>query len=152
MLRPYTDGSICVDIFAGTGAFGFEAISNGAAKCWFVDNAQARLIKLNAEKLKLQPGEAEVIALSWEKGLSYLKAKGVKADIIFADPPYDRGFVKKLLNSSDLSDILNDGGIFVCESTGDESSEECPPNLRVIRKKEYGQAVITMYLKGDKNG
>lgn len=152
ILRPYTADSVCVDLFAGTGALGFEAISNGAAKCYFIDNAQAKLIKMNADKLKLKEGETEVLSREWDAGLSQLKNRDVKADIVFADPPYDMGFVKKLLNSQDLSDILNDSAVFACESSRDESSEEYPPHFKIIRQKEYGQAVITIYMKGEKNG
>ena len=141
-----------MDLFAGTGALGFEAISNGAAKCYFIDNEQAKLIKMNAEKLRLKEGETEVLSREWDAGLALLKNRGVKADIVFADPPYDKGFIKKLLNSQDLSDILNESAVFACESSQDESDEECPAYYRILRKKEYGQAVITIYMKGEKNG
>ncbi len=148
MLRPYTAESVCVDLFAGTGAMGLEALSNGASRCYFIDNRQAKLIASNAAKLRFAAGRADVFSADWEDGLKMLYKKGVKADIVFADPPYDCGYPIKLLNSSGLSDILKDGGLFVLESTVDEAPAEIPPGLKITKQKHYGQAVITIISKG----
>lgn len=152
ILRPYIAESVCVDIFAGTGALGFEALSNGAAMSYFIDNRHAELISSNAAKLKLGSEKAVVISAGWEKGINILSKKGVKADIIFADPPYDGGYPIKLLNSPGLSDILKDSGLFVLESSDDEAPGGVPAGLRVIKQRKYGQAVITLILKGGING
>jgi 16S rRNA (guanine966-N2)-methyltransferase len=82
-------GSVWVDLFAGTGAVGIEALSRGAVLVYFVDSSQtaAAVIKSNLESLGIDGG-FEVINGTSSKGIPQLERRGVKADYVFLDPPY----------------------------------------------------------------
>jgi 16S rRNA (guanine(966)-N(2))-methyltransferase RsmD len=149
MLRPYINGAAVVDIFSGTGALGFEAISNGAAFAYFLDVSHGEYIAKNAAKLKLDGSAYRFIKGDFLKGLYALEALNVKADIIFADPPYNRGFIRKLLDAGALSSILNDGGLLVAEIHYQEKMEiEARLNGWVILKeKEYGETWVVLFKK-----
>lgn len=79
MLRQNIPGSVCADLFCGTGAFGFEALSNGAAKTVFVDKTNRALIMRNAGKLKLGNDRFEVMTCDYKKGIELLAERGFKA-------------------------------------------------------------------------
>lgn len=149
MLRAHLPGSTCVDTFSGTGAFGFEAISNGAAKAVLIDLASRELILKNAAKLKVPKEKYELLSCDFELALEKLSKRGFKADYVFADPPYNRGFNTKLLKNRSLSDILNKGSVLVLESHRDEMKETAAvlDGWSVIKEKKYGDAYILMLKK-----
>ena len=149
MLRAGLPGSVCVDTFSGTGAFGFEAISNGAEKSYMIDLESRELILRNAAKLKVPKEKYELINSDFESAMERLSKRGVKADYIFADPPYNRGFNIKLLKNKALSDILKDDGTFVLESHRDEMKEtlEALGKWAVYKEKKYGDAYILLMKK-----
>ena len=149
MLRPYIDGTTVADIFSGTGALGFEALSNGAAFVYFLDISHGDYIAGNAAKLKVDGSKYRFIKGDFLKGLDALEALNVKADIIFADPPYNRGFVRKLLDAAALKGILNDGGLFVAEIHCLEKKEiEAFLNgWTIIKEKEYGETWVVLFKK-----
>jgi 16S rRNA (guanine966-N2)-methyltransferase len=142
MLRPNFSGSVCADIFCGTGAFGFEALSNGAAKAVFIDKTNRELILRNAEKLKVIKDKFEIMTCDYKKGISILKERGFKADIVFADPPYNAGYITNLLKNPGISDILNNNALLVLEMHRDErdDTEINPLAWDVIKDRKYGDA------------
>lgn len=89
------EGRRVLDLFAGSGAFTIEALSRGAASgtCVERDREMCALIRRNLETLSLLP-LAEVLAMEVGRAIPFLDKKGLKYDIIFMDPPYDKGFVK----------------------------------------------------------
>src|SRR5437660_304145 len=117
-LADRTPGARVLDLFAGTGSLGIEALSRGAASAVFVDqDRQAVLaIEKNLARTKLdgRVRQQEVFRFLQEA------AAREKFDIIFADPPYDKmetgeSFTEKLLSSKQLGELLEAGGIFVLE-------------------------------------
>ena len=92
--------SFVLDMFAGTGALGLEALSRGAIGAVFVDKATANVILGNAVHTKLAD-RAEIIAGDVNKILPRLEKKGLSFDIIFADPPYNLGLESSLLDFID---------------------------------------------------
>ena len=151
ILRPYIGGTVVVDIFSGTGAFGFEAISNGAAFAYFLDLAHGDFISKNASKLRVDGKAYRFIKGDFLNGLNALEDIDVKADIIFADPPYNRGFIAKLLHAQALKNILNEGGFFVAEIHSTEKKEiEADLNGWIISKeKEYGETWVVLLKKAE---
>jgi 16S rRNA (guanine966-N2)-methyltransferase len=149
MLRPGLPGSICVDTFSGTGAFGFEALSNGAAKAVMIDLETRDLILRNAAKLKVPKEKYELLSCDFELAFERLAKRGFKADYVFADPPYNRGFNIKLLKNRSLSDILNEGAVFVLESHKDEMTETAAAldGWNVFKEKKYGNAFMLLMKK-----
>jgi 16S rRNA (guanine(966)-N(2))-methyltransferase RsmD len=133
------EGRKVLDLFAGTGQLGIEALSRGAESVTFVDEATAaiRLVKDNLKSTELE-GRANVIQ---GDSISFL-ARGEKFDLIFLDPPYDTGLLDKALQKIIEFDILKENGIIICES----KVERILPNLAepYFVKKEYRYGKIKL--------
>ena len=91
------EDKICVDLYAGSGAMGLEAISRGAKKVYFNDisNAAINVVKENVKSLKI---ENNYYNISLNDDFSFLNSLNEKVDIFFIDPPYQKGEYNKLLN------------------------------------------------------
>jgi 16S rRNA (guanine966-N2)-methyltransferase len=144
MLRGSFEGTVCADVFCGTGAYGFEALSNGAVKVYFIDKANRELLVRNAAKLKVSPGRYEIINADYQKGLGLMEKKGIKADVVFCDPPYNMGYITNLLKNGLISDILNKGAMIVLEVHRKERDEidVLLDDWAVFKEKQYGDACI----------
>lgn len=151
ILRPYIGGETVVDIFSGTGALGFEALSNGAAFAYFIDIANGEYITRNAAKLRLEGSSFNYIKGDFTRGLGILSSQGIKAGIIFADPPYNRGFIGALLRTKALADILSDGGFFVAEIHDQEKNEVSSrlQGWKIVKEKEYGGTWVVLFTKSE---
>jgi len=138
IIRDDVRGTKCLDLFAGTGAIGIEALSRGAEAVIFVDVSQkcVDLVRRNLEKARLK--EAATI-IKGDALLLIKKLEGQKFDIIFMDPPYFADFVPfttKVLNEICDRDILEDSGYIILEM--DRTVE--PPKvsgLEVFDEREY---------------
>jgi len=137
-------GARVLDLFAGTGALGIEALSRGAAEVAFIDHDRSavEVIERNLKKAGVS-GRVQ----KWDV-FDFLKRRGSgnKYDIIFADPPYDRAksgdpFTKLLLASSELAGMLDSDGIFVLEKM---PAERLPSATlwNLIRNKTYGATEV----------
>ncbi len=145
MLRPVLPGSTIIDFFAGTGALGFEALSNGVANVVFVENKYTGIIHRNAAKLKIESGAYAVIKSDYRKAFGFFEKNGARADFIFADPPYNKGIVKNFLKMFGKSDILCKHGMAVVESHIKEADEISDlPGLETEKKRKYGDTLIIM--------
>lgn len=134
-----------LDICAGSGQMGIEALSRGAAKVVFVDNSRAsqEVIKENLAITGLMK-QARVIA---DDAVSFLAHAVDQYDIIFLDPPYDGGYGPKLLPL--LEKPLAPGGIALYEH---RRGEEMPESIGgLVRKKQYryGRTMVTTYIHGE---
>ena len=137
------EGSRVLDLFAGTGQLGIEALSRGAAAAVFVEQRRdaAALVRDNlrltglADRARVVDGEA----------LDYLASAGERFDIIFLDPPYAAGLWKPVLEAVSRFDILSDHGIIICESPQDEALPEAVGSCRVHRTYRYGRIRLTTY-------
>ena len=132
-----------LDLFAGTGQLGIEALSRGARSAVFVDESRAavQLVRTNLAHCRLQgyvvQGEA----------LGYLRTCG-KFDLIFLDPPYDTGLLDKALANVVQFDILAEGGIIVCESRREKVLPQLQPPYHLLTERNYGKIKLTLYGKG----
>lgn len=90
VLQPWLENALCLDLFAGSGALGIEALSRGARHCVFVDrDARSRAaVRANLERTGLEE-RAELLALPAEAALARLSRGGARFDLVFLDPPYD---------------------------------------------------------------
>ncbi len=128
-----------LDLFAGSGGIGIEALSRGAAGCVFVDNDRdsMRCIKENLETCKLAD-RAQTVFSDAVRAVMGLKAQHRKFDIIFMDPPYGKEMEKEVLYAMKDS-ILAEDGLIIVEAeadTGFEYLEEL--GLTAVRVKDYG--------------
>ena len=135
-------GRRVLDLFAGTGQLGIEALSRGARECVFVDSAQ-EAVTLVKKNLAVCGFEANVIRADAQ---SYL-ARGGKFDLVFIDPPYQSGLYAPILEKAFGFDILTDGGIILVESLRGTPMPEAPAPYRQGRQYHYGKVTLTVYTK-----
>jgi len=135
------EGRQVLDLFAGTGQLGIEALSRGADSAVFVDQS-AEALKLVRANLEHCGFTAQVIQ---GDSIAYLARCG-KFDLIFLDPPYDGDLLDKALQNIFAFDILSDGGIIVCEYRQGRTLPE-PPGQYSVRDYRYGKVRVTVYRK-----
>ncbi|MEG2311457.1 MAG: 16S rRNA (guanine(966)-N(2))-methyltransferase RsmD [Bacilli bacterium] len=116
MIQINIKNSVCLDLFAGSGSMGIEALSNGAKKCVFVDNniTAITIIKKNTEFVK---EDIKIYNLDYKQALNKFGNDNLKFDLIFIDPPYDNNIIENIIKQIDELNILNKNGLIICEST-----------------------------------
>ena len=135
-------GRRVLDLFAGTGQLGIEALSRGARECVFVDSSAASLA-LVRKNLAICGLEGQVVRADARE---YIARCG-KFDLILMDPPYHGNLYDEILRSVFLFDILNDGGIILVESMRGESMPEAAPPYEKGKTYNYGKISLTMYTR-----
>ena len=135
-------GRRVLDLFAGTGQLGIEALSRGARECVFVDNSPASLA-LVRKNLEICGMQGTVVR---SDALAFLKRAG-KFDLVFVDPPYRAGLYGDVLEALFSFDILHEGGIILVESMRGESMPDAPPPYAKGRTYSYGRISLTMYTR-----
>jgi 16S rRNA (guanine966-N2)-methyltransferase len=145
VLREEVSGKRVLDLFAGAGGLGLEALSRGAQSVTFVDasSQSINVLKGNLETLKLKD-KSTVIKTD---GLKAIKKLTQSFDLIFADPPYGKGYVQQMVNDLITSNILEEGGIFVLEHHKKETFSSPEEKLVVLKQKRFGDTVISFFLK-----
>ncbi len=139
-------GEKVLDLFAGSGALGIEALSRGAETCVFIDMGADAIscIKANLEHTKLI-SRATVLKTD---SLRFLETCTQTFDVIFIDPPYSKGLAEKALKIIEQRNLLNKDGFVSVER--DESEEEIEGLLRLncIKNKKYGRISLKIYKNG----
>ncbi len=141
MIQTNLKDAVCLDLFAGSGSLGIEAISNGASKCIFVEknNIAYNILSKNLENLSSDEYEKHKIDY-----LDYLKKNNLSFDIIFLDPPYVGTYLNKSLRLINEYNILKEQGIIVCEHT-----EEIKEDYKIVKQKSYGNKKVTILSKNN---
>ena len=144
MIQAYVDDSVCLDLFAGTGSLGIEALSNGAKHVYFNDEMKdaINVIKSNIEKTNDK--NSTIIHSDYTSSIKKFSENNIKFDIIFIDPPYGKIKIKSVIDKIIKYDILNKNGIIVCEYEG-EILEENYDYLNLIKYRKYGRTYISIY-------
>lgn len=139
------EGRRVLDLFAGTGQLGIEALSRGAAGAVFVDQRRdaAALVR---ENLKLTGFEQNSRVVCGD-AVTFLSSAGEKFDLIFVDPPYAAGLWKNTLNAISEFDILSNHGIIVCESPLDQEMPPMAPPYFQRRIYRYGKIKVTTFFR-----
>lgn len=146
ILGAAVEDSLFVDLYAGTGAIGIEAISRGAKEVVFVEEhaASAKLIRENIAALGAPV--AEVLPVKAMKGLEKLAARHLMADFIFLDPPYDDEEQQLLvLEFLDESHLLAPQGLVIVEHSSRTELPERFSRLERMRVLEQGDATLSFY-------
>ncbi len=134
------EGAKFLDLFAGTGHVGFEALKRGAGLCVFVESVRSR-----AESIKRLAGDNTVLGLEARRAVSWLVKRGMKFDVIFADPPYSSGWCDVLPELKGLAELFADDGIMIIEHSIREplKLKDNTNNLEIISQREYGETCLT---------
>ena len=141
------EGRRVLDLFAGSGQMGIEALSRGAKSAVFVDMRQdARaVVRSNLEKTRLTPN-AQVLRSDY---MSYLSHCRETFDLIFLDPPYAEIFLENALKSISEIDILSECGILICERPAEKTLPALIGCLHVSREYRYGRVAVSLYRKNN---
>ena len=136
-------GLVVLDLFSGSGSYGFEAISRGAKMVYFNDlnSNNTSIIKSNIKTLN-ETNSTVVLNLDYEKAISYLIKKNIKFDLIFLDPPYYKDYYMKSLEL--LERVANDYTKVVIEIDKSLSLDFLSPS-RIEKDKVYGKKRIIIY-------
>ena len=135
--------SICLDLFAGTGNLGFEALSNRAKYCYFNDiNIKfIKIINKVINDLNLSE-KAKVLNMSYKSALKYFKENNISFDLIFLDPPYKMDILNDIVNYIHDNSLINKEGLIVCEVDSLYLNIDC---FEKIKEKKYGSKYIIIY-------
>lgn len=147
MIQDYIKDSTVLDLFAGSGNLGVEAISNGAKIAYFIDNNPEviKVLNKNIANLDIQ-SKSRVILSDWKKALNTFATQNIKFDLIFIDPPYAYDVYEKILNKVSTLNILSDNGLIIME----HSNLHLPTtyeNLILYKERNYGNKSINIYIK-----
>ncbi len=140
------EGRRVLDLFAGSGQMGIEAVSRGAASAVAIDSASAAvaIIRENVATCNFKE-QIKVVQADFK---SYLKSAPGQFDLIFLDPPYRGEMINQALEMIEQIDILSEGGIIVCETEREKRLIELDAPYFKGREYLYGKSKITIYRKG----
>jgi 16S rRNA (guanine966-N2)-methyltransferase len=138
------EGARVLDLFAGSGAMGIEALSRGAARCVFVeqDRGACAVVTRNLEKLELT--SAVVLCNNVDQALREERARGHRYDLVLVDAPYEAWDAHAPVLGRSLLELLEPGGVAVVE-TAARLEPELP--LDLVTTRRYGSARITVFRK-----
>lgn len=154
VLQGEIEGKRVLDVFAGSGALGIEALSRGASFAAFADDSisAVAVIKENLERLGLFD-RAHVFKLKAPQKLKMLKTLKIKGgkeiperyDLIFLDPPYNKGFLKPTIEELIRLDLLAQNIIIVAEHSAQEEPGETFDDIRLTKRKVYSATAVSFY-------
>ena len=137
MLMPYLSGAVFVDLFAGSGGIGIEAISRGAKKAYFVENAQKALDCIN-DNLAHTHFTQQAVVVKQDVFAALRGSIKDDADVIFMDPPYEQLYEKRALEILSEASYVTEDTLIVVEATLDTSFDYVEKlGFEVIKEKRY---------------
>lgn len=146
LIQGFVADASVLDLFAGSGALGFEALSRGAGSAVFVDADKASVDVIAKNAAALNFGQSvRIFHTSYQ---NFFKTSADSFDLIFLDPPYNKGFIEPVLTDIVENNRLTPNGIIVLESD-DTDMHYGFGGLTVIKQKKYGRSYITVYQRGE---
>lgn len=144
-ILPPMEGTMFLDIYAGTGSVGIEALSRGSAGAVFIekDTGHAEALRKNIILCGFDTA-SHVLVTSARRGIHLLSERQQRFDIIFADPPYDKGDVAETLHVPGLNRLIAEKGVLVFE----HSFREQIPDIDILSQvdqRRYGDTVLSFF-------
>ena len=138
------EGRRVLDLFAGSGQLGIEALSRGAQSAVFVDSSDASLeaVKENLRAVGLQ-SSATVLKADFS---DFLKTTRLTFDIAFLDPPYAKGLLPEAMSL--LTRSMSEAGVIICEHPTEMSLPEEVGKFKLSRSYKYGKVMLSFYRRG----
>jgi 16S rRNA (guanine966-N2)-methyltransferase len=147
LLGHHLPGEKVLDLFAGTGSLGIEALSRGAAWALFIDHSP-KAVELIGKNLKLCGLEAQGFALQKDLLKGFPRRHRLleeKMDLVFVDPPYRKSMILPVLEELSHLEILATPSTLVAQSEQKEILPACVSRLQMVRSRVYGDTRITLY-------
>lgn len=146
MIGPYFDGGFALDLFAGSGGLGIEALSRGVEKAIFVDrdSKAVHTVHENLRICKIEEG-IEVYRNDAERALKAIIKRELIFDYIFLDPPYKKQQLVKLLEMMSAATLLQQEGVIVCEHGSDIHLPVQCGAFEQVKYESYGIIAVSIY-------
>ena len=149
MIMQWIPDAEVLDLFAGSGAMGLEALSRGAARCTFVETVRQNQRVLLSNIANCGAGEeAEVIGKDFEAALTGISGKREKPvfDIVIIDPPYEKtGYYNIAMMKLQELGLVDEGSVVVCEHLYDNKLSDTYGNLSKFKEKKYGTIGVDLF-------
>ena len=147
VLAHEVPGAAVLDLFAGAGTLGIEALSRGAESAVFVEKSSSaiRVLRENLNELQLT---AQTMEIDWSAALSRLMENRVRFDLIFADPPYQMFTPAQIADAVAESRLLAPDGILIIET---DAKADADLSLPVLKRRSFGQTQLIFCGAGAKN-
>lgn len=145
ILSPRIVDETVLDLCAGTGSLGIEALSRGARCCLFVDRDRraVRMIRDNLAQCGFR-GSSRVWMTDAVLGLGHLADHACTVDIVLADPPYGDPVAREVIRTVGKRNVLAPGGLLVLEHHGDDHPESCE-GLDLVRRRDIGDTALSFF-------
>ena len=149
IIQDWVYDSQVLDLFAGSGALGIEALSRGASQAVFCDNSldSIKIRKSNIEKARVAD-RSQIVSGDFKRCLRDMEAKNQSFDMIFVDPPYYEGLFEEVLDTIRSCKILKKDGIVIVEHDAKRPIGQVE-GLEVYKEKKYGITMLTFYCLED---
>jgi 16S rRNA (guanine966-N2)-methyltransferase len=146
MIGPYFDGGLGLDLFAGTGGLGIEAISRGLDRVVFIDleKTSIQVIQDNLKSIGFTD-QSEVYRNEAMRALKVLVKRGLKFDLIFLDPPYKMKQADEILLQMQQMDMIQEQATVVVEHEAVHAYGDTIGHFHVRKRTSYGETAITIY-------
>jgi len=147
MIGPYFEGGIGLDLFAGSGGLGIEALSRGLDKVIFVDRDKSAIqtIRENIHKCGLEQ-YAEIFRNEAERALKAVSKRGLQLDYIFLDPPYKKQQLEKIIEFIGENKLLHPNGMIICEHSSEVELLDQMTDFVKNKKEHYGSTTVSIYV------
>ncbi len=147
MINPWIPDAVVLDLFAGSGALGLEALSRGAALAYFNEADRRNYKILTSNIMHCQAGDnSHIMNADFRVCLEKLGLQKIKLDVILMDPPYAEGYYEEAFELINEMHLLDEGSIVVAEHLYDNKLSESYGRLHKIREKKYGTIGVDLFI------
>jgi len=152
-IGPYFSGGICLDLFAGSGGIGLEALSRGMDHVVFVDKDKHSIqtIKANVSLCGFEDA-CEIYHIDSERALKAVAKRELQFDLIFLDPPYQKQKLSEILDYIEKKTLVKESGYIICEHDPEVVLPETLRSLKQVKSINYGMSNLSMYIIERKEG
>jgi len=149
IIGPYFDGGAVLDLFAGTGALGVEALSRGMQRAVFVDQdpKALRVVRQNVEACRLQD-RVEIYRNDARRAIAVLAKQKKRFELVFMDPPYHLDLLPGLAASLIQQDLLAKGAVIVAEHSVERKLPDQIESFFCWKAVAYGEISVSIYREG----
>jgi 16S rRNA (guanine966-N2)-methyltransferase len=141
------EGTSFLELFAGSGAVAFEAMSRGAQQAVLVEDNSDCLLAIRKNIASLKEVACSVYPAQVDRAIKEFHQQARRFDVIFSDPPYYRGLAKKTLQSLAAYDILTRTGFLIIQHFKKDNLPACAGDLTLFKQKSYGDTILSFYKK-----